>query len=285
MIETKSFFDVGTSTLTHVVWDTSTWDGVLIDPVLDFNPASGKVSHGSAQILIHFLEEKKINLKAILETHAHADHLSSAQLFKSKFLAPIWIGKKIMQVQSVFKEIFNLKNLKTDGSQFDGLFEDFEEKKFGSILVKAIPTPGHTPACMSYKIENNVFVGDAIFMPDSGTGRCDFPKGSAETLFLSITKNIFSLPDDTKVFVGHDYQPQGRGVEYQTTVGKLKKENIQLNEKITLANFVECREKRDKTLDAPRLLLPSIQVNINAGHLPEKEDNGKRYLKLPLNED
>lgn len=280
----QHFFDQDTFTLTYLVIDEKTKDTVIIDPVLDFDSPSGKIDDHSLQNVLAHIKLNQLNIKAILETHAHADHLSSSQILKQMFPNAIHgIGEKIKIVQEVFKAHFNIDELKTDGSQFDHLFQDYEEIIFGSLHMKAIPTPGHTPACMSYQFSDNLFVGDALFMPDYGTGRCDFPKGSAHDLYHSISKNLYSLPDQTKVFVGHDYSPNGREMQFQTTIGESKLKNIQLKLNTAENEYVEFRESRDKKLAAPRLLLPSIQVNIDAGHLPKKENNGKAYLKLPLN--
>lgn len=277
------FFDPDTFTLTYVVVDETTKDAVIIDPVLDFDPPSGKVKDQSLQNVLEFIATRNLNVRAILETHAHADHLSSSQILKQRFpKAVLAIGEKIKIVQEVFKGYFNLAALRTDGSQFDHLFKDFEEVSFGSLKMKALPTPGHTPACMSYLFGDVVFVGDALFMPDYGTGRCDFPKGSAHDLYHSVANTLYSLPDATRVFVGHDYSPNGREMRFETTIGESKRANIQLKAETSETEYVEFRTARDKTLKAPRLLLPSIQVNIAAGHLPDAEDNGKSYLKLPL---
>lgn len=282
----QHFFDPETYTLTYVVSDELTLDAVIIDPVLDFDPPSGKVKDESLQEVLSFISKNQLNIKAILETHAHADHLSSSQILKQLFPnAILGIGEKIKIVQEVFKAHFNIEDLKIDGSQFDRLFKDFEEVNFGSLKMKALPTPGHTPACMSYQFADAVFVGDALFMPDYGTGRCDFPKGSAKELYQSISKTLYALPDETRVFVGHDYSPDGRKMQFQTTIGMSKKSNIQLSMTTNENEFIEFRSARDRTLHAPRLLLPSIQVNIAAGHLPKAEDNGKSYLKLPLSVD
>lgn len=279
----QHFFDSDTYTLTYVVFDENTKDGILIDPVLDFDPSSGHISTKSLQRAINFLQTKQINLRAILETHVHADHLSGSQALKKQFPnAILCVGERIKIIQEVFQRHFNLPALKTDGSQFDHLFSDFEKVSFGSISVEALPTPGHTPACMSYLIGSLLFTGDALFMPDYGTGRCDFPKGSAKELYASVTKNLYTLPEQTRVFVGHDYLPNGRAMEFETTIGKSKRDNIQLSELTREADYIAFRENRDKGLTAPRLLLPSIQVNINAGILPEPESNGTTYLKLPL---
>lgn len=282
-MEIIHFFDEDTFTLTYLVIDPKTRDTVIIDPVLDFDPPSGAVTHKSLEKLKDFISGRNLVVRAILETHAHADHLSSSQLLKEIYPdAVIGIGEKIKVVQEVFKAHFNIDYLKTNGSQFDLLFKDFQEVSFGSIKMKAIPTPGHTPACMSYLFGDALFTGDALFMPDYGTGRCDFPRGSAKDLYHSVAKNLYSLPDETRVFVGHDYQPNGRELQFMTTIGESKKSNIQLKASTSEKEFIEFREKRDKTLKSPRLLLPSIQVNIDAGKLPPAEDNGVSYLKLPL---
>lgn len=282
-MEIIHFFDEDTFTLTYLVIDPKTRDTVIIDPVLDFDPPSGAVTQKSLEKLKDYISGRNLVVRAILETHAHADHLSSSQLLKELYPdAVIGIGEKIKVVQEVFKAHFNIDYLKTNGSQFDQLFSDFQEVSFGTIKMKAIPTPGHTPACMSYLFGDALFTGDALFMPDYGTGRCDFPKGSAKDLYHSVAKNLYSLPDETRVFVGHDYQPNGRELQFMTTIGESKKNNIQLKASTSEKEFIEFREKRDKTLKAPRLLLPSIQVNIDAGKLPPAEDNGVSYLKLPL---
>ncbi|MAX67289.1 MAG: MBL fold metallo-hydrolase [Bacteriovoracaceae bacterium] len=279
----KTFYDETTFTLTYVVSDEKTKDAVIIDPVLDFDAASGKIFTTSNKNVLTYVNNEKLNIHYILETHAHADHLSGAHELKNDLpQAKIGIHETIQKVQDVFKQVFNRKDLKTDGSQFDVLFKSDEIIKAGSLEFKVIHTPGHTPACSSYLIDGNVFTGDALFMPDFGTGRCDFPAGSSEDLYQSVHEKLYKLPDDTKVYVGHDYQPGGRELEYQTTIGESKQSNIQLKQETTKEEFIEFRNKRDATLDAPKLLLPSIQVNIAAGELPESEDNGKRYLKLPL---
>ena len=284
MLQVKEFFDKNTWTLTYVVWDEKTKDAIVIDPVMDYDPASSKTSEDSANVVIHFIQSKALNLHYILETHAHADHLSGSQIFKKSFpQSKIAIGEKITKVQEVFKNVFGLPDgFKTDGSQFDRLLKDGEQFNAGSIKIKAIFTPGHTPACASYYIDGNVFVGDALFMPDFGTGRCDFPSGSAKDLYHSIHDRLYELPNDTKVYTGHDYQPNGRPLKFMTTLAEEKKDNIQLKSETTLDEFVKFRTERDRVLAAPKLLLPSVQVNIDAGHLPPPEKNGKRYLRIPI---
>lgn len=278
----KEFFDPDTYTLTYVVHKPGNREAIIIDPVLDLDEASGKITDTSVKKVIAYLEEQQLEPVMCLETHAHADHLSGSQILKKRYpKLTVAISERITEVQKIFTKAFNL-NGATDGSQFDYLFRDNEEKTVAGLKVREIPTPGHTPACSSYLIEDAVFTGDAMFMPDYGVGRCDFPGGSAKSLYQSVTRNLFRLPDSTRVFVGHDYQPNGRKLEFASTIGEQKEKNIQLNATVSEADFVARREARDKTLKAPRLLLPSIQVNIFAGHLPEPENNGTRYLKIPL---
>ncbi len=284
MTQIKEFFDKNTWTLTYVVWDEKTRDAIVIDPVLDYDPAGSKTSEVSAKKVIEFLRAKELKLHFILETHAHADHLSGSQIIKREFpKAQIAIGEKITKVQEVFKGVFDLpENFKTDGSQFDRLLKDGEEFAAGSIKIKTLFTPGHTPACASYYIDGNVFVGDALFMPDYGTGRCDFPAGSATDLYHSVHGRIYELPENTKVYTGHDYLPNGRPLRFTATIAEEKKENIQLKAQTSLEEFVRGRTERDRTLAAPKLLLPSVQVNIDAGRLPAPGPNGKRYLRIPI---
>jgi len=279
----KAFYDEATYTLTYVVFDPSTRDAVVIDPVLDYEPGSSQISQESYHAVKDFIQAEQLTLHYVLETHAHADHLSSSQYFKTDFPGvKVGIGANITQVQSVFKGFFNWGELATDGSQFDVLFEDQALIEAGSLHFKAINTPGHTPACLSYLIKDAVFTGDALFMEDYGTGRCDFPGGSVEDSYTSVHDTLYALPDATRVFVGHDYQPDGRELKYETTIGVSKRENIYLRENTSREEFVEFRTARDKTLAAPKLLLPSVQVNINAGSLPPAEDNGMSYLKIPV---
>ena len=280
----KEFFNKATWTLTYVVSDKVTNDAIIIDPVWDYDPGASKLSTTSADEILSYVKNHKLNVHYILETHAHADHISSAQVLKQKLpAAKIGIGAKITDVQKVFKNFFNLKSdFNTSGEQFDILLTEENNLKAGSIEIKTLFTPGHTPACSSFLIEDCAFVGDAIFMPDSGTGRCDFPAGSADDLYLSVHSKLYSLPDSTRVFVGHDYMPNGRELEFESTIGEQKEKNIQLKAHTTLEEFVKFRTTRDKTLDAPRLILPSVQVNIAAGLLPEAEENGEKYLKIPI---
>ena len=279
-----SFFDAPTYTLTYVVFDPDSHDAVVIDPVLDYDPLASRVSLQSAEQLAAFLRENGLRLRQILETHAHADHLSGAQYLKRQFGAGVVIGEHITEVQRVFKHIFNLpESFPTDGRQFDRLLADGQDVELGTLRIQAIHTPGHTPACLTYQIRDAVFTGDALFIEDYGTGRCDFPRGSAEALYESIHGKLYALPDATRVFVGHDYMPGGRPMRCETTIGRSKRENIQLRQDTTKEEFVTFRQSRDQTLSAPRLLFQSVQVNIAAGHLPPAAPNGIRYLHAPLN--
>ena len=272
----QHFFDKDTSTLTYIVFDQQSKDAVIIDPVLDYDPASGKVESHSLKKLLLFIAEHNLNPLFCLETHAHADHLSSSQYLKKEFPhLKVAISKNITIVQESFAKIFNLKDFSCSGNQFDKLIQDGEEFSAGTLKIKSIPTPGHTPACLSFLIGKNLFTGDALFVDDSGTGRCDFPEGSAKKLYQSINEGLYHLPDGTIVFVGHDYQPNDRELKFETTIGSAKKHNSQLRADTTLDSYIEFRQSRDQTLKAPRLLFQSIQVNINAGHLP-------KYLVMPL---
>ena len=285
MTQVKEFFDKATSTLTYVVYDEKTLDAVIIDPVLDYDPNSSEYFYDSAKKVLSFIKELGLKPYFILETHAHADHVTGAAYLKKELNLPVGIGKKIDQVQGVFKEIYNFKDLKTDASQFDFLMDEGKTLEAGSLKIETIFTPGHTPACSTYLINNEVaFTGDALFMPDYGTGRCDFPKGDALDLYHSVHEKLYKLPDETLVYPGHDYQPGGRELQFQSSIGEEKKNNIQLKAETSEQEYVKFRAERDKTLKAPRLLLPSLQINIRAGNFPEKEDNGKRYLKLPFSE-
>ena len=283
-MQIETFFDPATWTLTYVVFDEATKDAVVIDPVLDFDPLAVSVSTSSNDRVAAFVEEQGLKLGAILETHAHADHLSGSQDLKARFGADIVIGEHIQTVQQTFKGIFNLpEDFKTDGSQFDKLVTDDETFHVGSLAIKVLHTPGHTPACVSYLIGDALFTGDALFMPDMGTGRCDFPAGSAEDLYNSIAGKIYALPDETRVFVGHDYLPGGRELKWETTVAAEKEGNVQLPGNRSKDEFVQFRPARDATLNPPKLIFQSVQVNVRAGKLPEAEDNGMAYLKLPIN--
>jgi glyoxylase-like metal-dependent hydrolase (beta-lactamase superfamily II) len=278
----QDFYHGATFTLSYVVYDENTKDAVVIDPAMDYNPNSGQYSHTYSDKIIEFVKTNDLKVHYILETHAHADHLTDSVYLKEQLGGKTAISENIKGVQAVFKDLFNLKDLKTDGSQFDVLVKEGETVKAGSLTVNAINTPGHTPACVTYHIGDALFTGDALFMEDMGTGRCDFPKGSADDLYVSIHDKLYNLPDETRVFVGHDYQPGGRDLKFETTIGKSKKLNPQLKGETSREDFVKYRTTRDSELDAPKLLLPSIQINVNAGHFPEAEDNGLSYLKIPL---
>lgn len=284
-MDIKTFFDERTFTLTYVVHDADSADCVIIDPVLDYDPVGSKIWNESAQEVVEFVRDKGLRPHYILETHAHADHLSGSRLLKKHFpQAKVGIGRRITEVQSTFKQVFALPaDFPEDGSQFDELFDDNQTVRAGTLEFSVMYTPGHTPACASYLIGDALFTGDALFMPDMGTGRCDFPGGSAMDLYHSIHDRIYELDGSTRIFVGHDYQPGGRELKYQTTVDEQKQDNIQLKADTTLEKFMEFRTARDKTLNAPKLLFQSIQVNIDAGAMPKADDAQRRYLKIPLN--
>lgn len=278
----KAFFDEATFTVSYVVSDPETKRAAIIDPVLDYEPHSGRTATSSVETLIAYVKELQLQVDWILETHVHADHLSGAPLLKTETSATTAIGARVSNVQSVFKDIFNIKDLPTDGSQFDHLFADGDTFEIGNISARVIATPGHTPACVTYVIGDSAFVGDTLFMPDFGTARTDFPGGSATQLYASIQK-IFELPADTRLFMCHDYKAPGRDeYAWETSVAEQRESNIHINDKVSEADFVSMREARDKQLGMPKLLLPSIQVNIRAGQLPEAEDNGVAYLKIPV---
>lgn len=280
----QHFFDKDTYTLSYVLHQEGSQEAVVIDPVWNYDPASGKLTEDSVQALIEYFKKNNLTPVLNIDTHAHADHLTGSQLLKKYYPnIKIAISERIRLVQNVFADVFNIRSeFKTDGSQFDLLVKDNEELRYAGLVLKAIPTPGHTPACTSYLVGDAVFTGDTIFMPDSGTGRSDFPAGSTSGLYHSIMDNLYKLPDSVRVFVGHDYQPNGRALKFQTTIGELKQNNFQIKQNTSEKDFVEFQDKRDAGLAAPRLLLPSIQVNIRAGHLPEPESNNKSYLKIPL---
>ena len=277
------FFHAGSSTWTYLVADAASASALVIDPVLDFDAASGRTGTGSAQAVLDAARQQACELKWILETHAHADHLSAGAWLRSVVPgARIGIGEGIRSVQKTFQSVFNLGDgFASDGSQFDHLFQDGEQLDVGGMQVAVIATPGHTSDSVSYLIGDALFVGDSLFMPDGGTARCDFPGGSAATLYASV-RRLYRLPDETRVFVCHDYGPRGRAVASQTSIGAEKSSNIHLTAQTSQTQFVALRQARDATLSMPALILPSIQVNIRAGQLPEPEPNGVRYLKLPL---
>ena len=280
----RAFFDEPTFTASYVVHDPATHKAAIIDSVCDFDQPSGRTFFASADAMIAYVKETGLTVEWILETHAHADHLSAAPYLKEKLGGKIAIGSKIITVQSVFAKIFNEgDDFPCDGSQFDNLFEDGDSFTIGSIRAVALNVPGHTPADMAYIIGDAAFVGDTMFMPDYGSARADFPGGDARTLFRSI-RRLMQLPAETRVFLCHDYKaPQRDEFVWETTIGAQRTGNVHVHEGITEDGFVDMRTKRDATLEMPRLILPSIQINIRAGHLPEPDSNGTRYLKLPLN--
>jgi glyoxylase-like metal-dependent hydrolase (beta-lactamase superfamily II) len=279
----QAFFDDKTNTVTYVLTDKATSKAAVIDPVLDFDANSGTVTTKSADAIIAYLDQNKLQLEWILETHAHADHMTGSAYIKEKRGGKSGIGKDITIVQSTFKKAFNLNDeMPCDGSQFDYLFENGEVFSLGHLQIEVLHTPGHTPACISYLIEDAIFVGDTIFMPDFGTARTDFPHGSANTLYQSIQK-IMALPDQTRIFVGHDYKSSSRSdYEWETTVLEEKRNNIHIKQGTKEEQFTQMRHARDEQLPVPTLLLPAIQVNIRAGHMPPAESNGTAYLKIPL---
>jgi glyoxylase-like metal-dependent hydrolase (beta-lactamase superfamily II) len=278
----KAFFDEATSTVSYVVSDPETRRAAIVDPVLDYEPHSGRTTTSSAAALIAYAKDLQLSIDWILETHVHADHLSSAPHIRSELGGSTAIGARVTAVQDVFKGIFNIEGMAVDGSQFDHLFADGDTFTVGNIDAQVIATPGHTPACVTYVIGDSAFVGDTLFMPDFGTARTDFPGGSAVQLYASVQK-IFALPDDTRLFMCHDYKAPGRDAyAWETSVKEQRESNILINEQVSAADFVAMREERDRQLGMPKLLLPSIQVNIRAGQLPEAEDNGVCYLKIPL---
>jgi len=280
--DVKAFFDEATFTVSYVVSDPETGRAAIVDPVLDYEPHSGRTSTSSADELLAYVASENLDVDWILETHVHADHLSGAPHIADKTGATTAIGANVTTVQDVFKDIFNFKNLQADGSQFGHLFADGDTFRIGAIEARVLATPGHTPACVTYVIGNSAFVGDTLFMPDFGTARTDFPGGSAATLFASIQK-ILALPDDTRLFMCHDYKAPGRDVyAWETSVPLQRNNNIHINKNIDESAFIEMRERRDSQLGMPKLILPSIQVNIRAGQLPEADDNGIRYLRIPL---
>lgn len=280
----QDFFDESTNTFSYVVSDPMTKRCAIIDSVLDYDAASASTSTTHADQIIAYVKAQDLTVEWILETHVHADHLTAAQYLKQELGGKIAISQKIAVVQQTFAAIYNLDLKQVNASQpFDHLFEDGEHFKIGELDVYNIPTPGHTPACLSYVVEDAVFVGDTLFMPDYGTARCDFPKGSAPVLYDSVQK-LFELPEDTRIFLCHDYLPESRH-EYQceTTIQMQKQHNIHVHSGVSKADFVAMRQQRDAGLSMPKLILPSIQINMKGGQFPTPEENGVSYLKLPLN--
>jgi len=280
--EVTAFLDEVTNTLTYVVADPETGQCAVIDPVLDYDLTAGRTSTTSVDAVIEFIEANKLSLDLVLETHVHADHLSGAPVLKQRLQARTAIGDHITAIQEVFTGIFNLDDVATDGSQFDLLLADGDEFPVGNIQGKVMHTPGHTPACVTFVIGDAVFVGDTLFMPDFGTARCDFPGGDAEMLYDSIQK-IFELPNATRLFMCHDYKAPGRDeFAWETSVAEQRKDNIHIHDGISKQEFVNFRTERDSQLGVPKLIIPSIQVNIRAGDMPDPEGNGVSYLRVPV---
>lgn len=282
--QVETFFHEPTSTFSYVVRDPETSKGAVIDPVLDYDAPSGRRSTESAAEIVAFVRDAGIEIEWVLETHAHADHLSAAPFIRRELGGRLGIGEGIRSVQGRFKRMFNLGDeFDPDGAQFDHLFADEETFRIGNLETRAIPTPGHTSDSLTYRIGDAAFVGDSLFMPDAGTARCDFPGGDAHLLWRS-SRRLFELPDDTRLFMCHDYAPGGREVRHETTVAEQRRHNIHVGESQTEEEFVRMRTERDATLGMPKLMLPAVQVNIRAGEAPPAEDNGVSYLKIPLDQ-
>ena len=281
--EVHSFFHEDSNTIAHVVCEPDGPHCAIIDAALDFDQAAGRTRTEFADQIVAFVRERALAVDWILETHAHADHLSAAPYLRAQLGGRIGIGEHITDVQKLFKDLFNVeKTFNTDGSQFDRLFKEGDRFRIGELEAHVLHTPGHTPACVTYVIGDAAFVSDTLFMPDGGTARADFPGGDAATLYRSIEK-ILALPPETRLFVCHDYGPGGRAIAWQTTVAEERAKNIHVHAGVSEAEFVQLRTERDKTLAVPQLLIPSIQVNIRAGEMPPPEDNGVSYIKIPLN--
>lgn len=279
----QAFFDDATWTVSYVVFDQPGGHCAVVDSVLDYDPKSGRTHTNSALRIVEFVQTHGLTVQWILETHAHADHLSAAHYLRSKLGGRIAIGSAIAQVQGVFQKLFHLEPaFRPDGSQFDHLLQDNEVFRIGRLEARALAVPGHTPACMAFQIGDAVLVGDTLFMPDVGTARCDFPGGNARALYQSVRK-LLSLPGETRLFMCHDYPPSGRAIAWQTTVAEQRAHNIHVHDGVSEDDFVAMRTRRDETLEMPVLILPSVQVNIRAGEMPPPEDNGVTYLKIPIN--
>ena len=282
--DVTAFFDEPTNTVSYVVKDPGSNACAVIDSVMDIDYAAGRISYESADKIVRFVEENGLKVEWLIETHAHADHLSAAPYIQGKLGGKIGIGENIKIVQEVFGKIFNEgAEFRRDGSQFDRLFKDGDTYKIGGMTAFAMLTPGHTPACMTHVIGNAAFVGDTLFMPDGGTARADFPGGDARVLYRSI-KRVLELPTETRLFMCHDYGPGGRDIKWETTVAEERASNIHVRDGVSEDEFVKMREARDATLELPKLIIPSIQVNIRGGNLPEPDEAGKRHLKVPINE-
>lgn len=281
--QVHGLYDTATGTVTYVVHDGPGSACAIVDPVLDFDPKSGRTRTEGADKVIAYVRANRLQVEWILETHAHADHLTAASYLQAALGGRTGIGEHIRAVQKVFKGIFNLEpGFRQDGTQFDHLFRDGEEFRIGALAARALHVPGHTPADLAYQVGDAVFVGDTLFMPDVGTARCDFPGGDAARLYASV-RRILDLPPATRLFMCHDYPPAGRSAAFETTVAEQREKNIHVRDGITQAQFVEMRTRRDATLEMPTLILPSVQVNIRAGAMPPTEDNGIAYLKIPIN--
>lgn len=278
----QHFYDESTGTLSYVVADPATGHAAIVDPVVGYSMVSGRLDTGPSDVIIEYIHKEKLGLEWTLETHAHADHLTGAQYIKSKLGGAVAIGEGIRRVQAHFGSIFNLQgDFQPDGRQFDRLFNDGDRFSIGELECEVIATPGHTNDSVSYKIGSAVFVGDSMFMPDFGTARCDFPGGDAELLYDSIQR-VLSLPGDTRLFMCHDYMPGGRELRWECTVDEQRENNIHVKANVSKEEFATMRRERDETLSLPALIVPSIQVNIRAGHLPDAEENGIAYLKTPI---
>ena len=278
----RAFFDEPTNTVSYLVWDPGSRRGVAIDPVLDFDVAAGTVDDGSVEELLDVARNEGVAIEWVLETHIHADHLSGAPLIKSRTGAPIAIGEHVREVQNIFRPIFGAEDVKAEGGDFDRLLRDGERLEVGGLGIEVMHTPGHTPACVSYRIGDAVFVGDTLFMPDYGTARTDFPGGCARQLYRSIRK-LLSLPPETRLFMCHDYKAPGRDTfAWETTVAEERRSNRHIHEGIGEDEFVAMRQERDRGLCTPRLLIPSIQVNMRAGRFPPADSHGVRYLRVPV---
>ncbi len=279
----RAFFDEATFTVSYLIWDGATNAAAVIDPVLDYDPKSGRTSTRSADAILAAAASQGLKIEWVLETHAHADHLSAGAYLREKVQAKIVIGERIRTVQSTFRTLFNIADQTTDGSDFDRLVKDGDRIALGILTIEVLHTPGHTPACVSYRIADSVFVGDTLFMPDYGTARVDFPGGDARTLYRSI-RRILSLPPETRLFMCHDYKAPGRSTyAWETTVAAERERNIHVRDGVSEDEFVARRTERDRTLAMPVLILPSVQVNIRAGRMPTPEANGVSYMKIPLN--
>jgi glyoxylase-like metal-dependent hydrolase (beta-lactamase superfamily II) len=282
-VHIQHFFDPQTSTLTYVVHQAGR--GVVIDPVRDYDAASGRTAWESAEAVARYVDAEGLEIPYVVDTHAHADHMSGLPFFAERYGARTVTGSRVGEIQETFRDVYGLApDFPVDGSQFQVLLDEGEALELGSFEVTAMHTPGHTPAHMSWRVGDALFVGDTLFAPDFGTARCDFPGGSAAELFDSIQR-IYALPDETRLFLCHDYQPGGRALRFETTVGEQKRENVQLSGSTSREAYVAFREKRDAELSMPKLILPSLQVNIRAGQLPEPDPNGVAYLRIPLDFD